>query len=262
MKKELHLLPLLTAVFLLSSCLSSGIDIVVNKDGSGEISQTFNVQKEYISFMNLGEQGISDLNMIDKETLISMAAQMGEGVTFSKVEPVSETSSYGGYTAYFKFPDITKVRTPPMPMTTPGEEIDTTDWISFDFKKGGTAKLTIISPQEEDEEDWDDGDVDSDSETPDMEDESMADQMKQIYKTMHFWLKIKVNGSISTTNALYVDGSEISIIDMDFEKVVENDDLFKHMTSGNNPDLEEVRDQLEKIGVKVDDQEKIEVSFR
>ncbi len=262
MKKVLYLLPLITAVILLSSCLSSGIDIVVNKDGSGEIIQTFNVQKEYIAFMNLGEQGITDPNMIDRDALTALASQMGDGVTFSKVEPVSGTSAYAGYKAYFKFTDISKVQTSPMPMTTPGEEIDSSDWISFEFKKGGTAKLTIISPQEEDEMDMDEGDFDSDSDSLEMEDEGMVDQLKQIYKTMHFWLKITVNGNISNTNALYSEGSEISIIDMNFEKVVENDQLFKHMTSGENPDLEEVRDQLEKIGVKVDDQEKIEVSFR
>lgn len=262
MKKVLHLLSLIMAVFLLSSCLSSGIDIVVNKDGSGELVQTFNVQKEYIAFMNLGEQGISDPNMIDREALTALASQMGEGVTLSKVEPLSETSVYAGYKAYFNFTDISKIQTSPMPMTTPGEEIDSSDWISFEFKKGSTAKLTIISPQEEDEMDMDMNEEYLDSESLEMEDDSMIDQLKQIYKTMHFWLKIKVNGNISNTNALYSEGSEISIIDMNFEKVVENDDLFKHMTSGENPDLEEVRDQLEKIGVKVDDQEKIEVSFR
>lgn len=262
MKNVLRLLPFFAAAILLSSCLSSGIDIVVNKDGSGEIVQTFNVQKEYLSFMNLGEQGISDPNMIDRDALTALATTMGEGVTFTKVEPVSETSPFAGYKAYFRFSDISKVQTSPMPMTTPGEEIDKSDWISFDFKKGGTAKLTIISPQDEDDEDEDDDDSDYDSDSDDMEAEGMADQLKQIYKTMHFWLKITVNGSISDTNALYREGSEISLIDMKFEKVVENDELFKHMTSDESPDLEEVRHQLEKIGVKVDDQEKIEVSFR
>ena len=56
--------------------------------------------------------------------------------------------------------------------------------------------------------------------------------------------------------------SEVTLMDMNFEKIVENDDLFSHITSENSSDLDEIREQLEKIGVKVDDQEKIEISFR
>jgi hypothetical protein len=262
MKKVLQILPLFMAVILLSSCLSSGIDIVVNKDGSGEIIQTFQVQKEYTAFMNLGEQGMTDPNMINREALANQAATMGEGVTLNRVEPVSETSSFAGYKAYFTFTDINKVRTSPTPTITPGEEVDSSEWIRFDFKKGSTSKLIIITPQEEKAPPMDEEDYDTESDSPEMEDEGMMEQMKQIYSTMHFWLKIKVNGNISNTNALYSEGSEISILDMNFGKVVENDELFKHITSDQNADLDEVRDQLEKIGVKIDDQDRIEVLFR
>jgi len=262
MKKVLQMLPVLAVVMLLSSCLSSGIDIVVNKDGSGEIVQTFQVMREYIAFMNLGEQGITDPNMIDKEALTAQAATMGAGVTLSRVEPVSETSPFAGYKAYFTFTDINTVKTSPTPMTTPGEEVDDSELISFEFKKGSTSKLTIITPDEEEDSHVDEGDFDVDSDSEDEADDGMMEQMKQIYQSMHFWLKLSVNGSISNTNALYTDGSEISILDMNFGKIVENDDLFKHMTSDDSSNLDEVRDQLEKIGVKIDDQKQIEVSFR
>lgn len=260
MTKILRLILLLAIGILLSSCLSSGTDIIVNKDGSGEIIHTFQIMKEYMTFMNLEEQGISDPNMIDKESLIERAATIGEGVTFSKVEPVSESSLFAGYKAYYTFTDINNVKTSSTPMTTPGDELDTSEWISFEFKKGGKSQLTIITPHNEDSAEMDNDDVDSDS--SEMENEGMIQQLKQIYKTMHFWLKISVNGNINKTNAYYSDQSEITILDMNFEKVVENDELFKHITSGENPDLEEVRDELEKIGVKIDDQERIEISFK
>ncbi len=51
-------------------------------------------------------------------------------------------------------------------------------------------------------------------------------------------------------------------MDMSFEKIVENDEIFSHITSENSADLDEIRDRLESIGVKVDDQERIDISFR
>jgi len=263
MKKVLKLLPLLSILFLLSGCLSSGIDILVNKDGSGEIIQTFHVQKEYMGFMNLGEAA-ADPNMINKVELTNRAKSMGEGVTFTKVEPVAGNSPFAGYKAYYSFRDISKVKTSSSPMTTPGETVDDSDWIRFDFKKGGTSTLTIISLSQEEEYDGDGEDFgsdDGDFETEEA-DENMIEQMKQIYKTMHFWFKVKVNGNISNTNAVYSDRSEVTIMDMRFEKIVENDELFSKITSEQNSSIDEVRDQLEKIGVKIDDQEKIEISFR
>jgi len=261
MKKVFKILPLLITAILLSGCLSSGIEIVVNKDGSGEIIQTFQVQKEYMAFMNLGEE-TTDPNMINQKELSNRAVQMGETVRFDRVEPMAEDSLFAGYKAFYSFTDISKVRTTATPMTSPVEmEEDDSEWITFDFKKGGTSKLTVISSSGEEEE-WESDSEDFDAESAPEADDGMKEQLKQIYKTMHFWFKIKVNGNISDTNAAYSSNSEVIIMDMNFEKIVEDDELFSHITSENSSDLDEVRDQLEKIGVKVDDQEKIEISFR
>ena len=254
MKKTIKLLNLLLLAGLLTSCLSSGVDIVVNKDGSGEIIQTFQIQKEYMAFMNQGETQ-TDPNMIDRQALANMAASMGEGVTLKKVEPADAASPYGGYKAYFVFSDISKVRTPSSPMTTPGELTDSSDWISFAFKKGGTSTLTVMTTGSDQMDDSDE--MEMTEETTSEEDEGMKEQMKEIYKTMHFWVKIQVNGNISDTNALYSDQSEVIMMDMNFEKIVENDSLFSHLTASANADLEDVRDELEKVGVRIDDQEKI-----
>ena len=261
MKKVLKLLPLMLGVIMLSSCLSSGIEIEVNKDGSGQIIQTFHVQKEYMAFMNLGEE-TTDPNMINRQELGNRARDMGEGVTFSKVEPAPEASPFAGYKAFFTFTDIRKIRTTATPMTTPGETVDASEWITFDFKKGNTSTLTIISASDDEDYDEQDEYSDSDSESSEEVDESMQEQLKQIYSTMHFWFKVRVKGNISNTNARYSTNNEIALMDMSFEKIVENDDVFSHITSDSNSDLDEIREDLERIGVKVDDQEKIDITFR
>ena len=256
--KKIQLILLITAsFFLLSGCLTSGIDITVNKDGSGEIIQTFMVIKEYMAFMGLGEEN-SDPNMINKVELKKLAAAMGDGVSLSKVKPAEEDSLYSGYKAYFTFSDISKIRISITPATTPGtSEGDDMNWITFDFEKGRNPVLTIISQSDESDKEVDK----HDSSEPEETDEGMKEQMKEIFKSIHFWFKVNVNGKISNTNASYTDGSVVTIIDMNFEKIVENDELFTVITSDKNSDLEDYKDQLEKIGVKIDDQDRIEIRF-
>ncbi len=255
------------STILITSCLSSGIDITVNKDGSGEIVQTFKVLKEYTAFMNLDDESNSDPNMINEMELGQIAAAMGKGVTLRKVEPMSEESLYAGYKAYFDFTDISKVKTSITPMMAPGMmDTEESDLVSFDFKQGKTSILTIISyPEiEEDSEEYSDEYPEEDLETADsgMDDEGMIEQFKQAYKTMHFWFKVKVNGTISDSNAFYTDSSTATIMDMNFEKIVEDDKLFTELTSDQNSDLDEYKEELEKIGVKIDDQEIIEIRFK
>ena len=262
MKKVQKLLIILSVTLFFTGCLSSGIDIVVNKDGSGEIIQTFEVQKDYVGFVTQGTEN-PDPNMINKEELINRASQMGEGVRFVRVEPSRPDSPYAGYKAFYSFSDISKIRTTATPMTSPVEmEESDSDWIRFDFERGTIPTLTIISSSEKDEDYEDDDEQDYDSDEAEQTDEGMQEQMKQIYKTMHFWFKVRVNGRINDTNAAYSGNSEVVIMDMNFERIVENDDLFSHITSVNSSDLDSIRDQLEEIGVKIDDQEIIEISFK
>ncbi len=261
MKKLSLFFFIVLSLFLLTSCLSSGIDINVNKDGSGEIVQTFKVLKEYMAFLN-ADGNIADPNMINEVELKKMASLMGEGVVLDRVEPMAASSNFAGYMAYFTFPDISKVQTSRSPITSPGEvEIDKSDWISFDFKKGRTPVLTIITPPES-TSDYDSEDEDMELETNQQADPSMMEQMKQVYKSIEFWIRIKVDGDIKKTNASYANGSVVTIMDMKFDKIVENDELFTKMTAGSEDDMEEYKDELEKLGVKIDFQEKIEISFR
>jgi len=259
MKKLLLALSTAIISIVFTGCLSSGIDISVNKDGSGEIIETFYVLKEYVAFMGLDEEN-SDPNMINREQLNQKAKTMGEGVTFSKVEAAEGSSPLAGYKAYYTFSDITKIKTSITPMTAPGELVEEdTDWITFNFKKGSSPVLTINSKQQDESETSEDMETYPESEETD---EGMIEQMKEIYESMNFWFKITVNGRISDTNASYSEGSTVTIMDMNFEKIVENDELFTKITSDTNSELKDYKEELEKIGVKIDDQEKIEIKFR
>ena len=249
---------------LLMGCISSGVTVKVNKDGSGEIIQTFKIKRDFVGFMSMSEEP-TDPNLIDMDALELAAQSMGEGVSLSKVEPMPESSPYAGYEAYFKFSDISKIRVSVSPSTSPEASSEDNEWISFDFDKGGTSKLTMYLENEEEVQeevevidltDGEEGEVSSEI------GEGMGDQLKEIYKDMHYWMKIEVNGKITDTNASFTDGSVITIFDMNFEKIVENAELFEKVTGEDPGSMKEYKEELATAGVFIDDQDEIFVSFK
>ena len=247
---------------LLLGCISSGVIVKVNKDGSGEIVQTFKIKKDFVGFLSMSEEP-TDPNLIDMESLNLAAKAMGEGVSLTKVEPMTEDSAYAGYKAYFKFQDISKIKVSASPSTSP-EAIseDSKDWINFDFTKGKTSKLTMHLSEQDTEQTDQKTSSEKDEAVEASTEEGLGDQLKEIYKDMHYWMKVEVVGNITNTNALYVDGSQITIFDMNFEKIVENDELFKKVTAENPGSMNEYKDELSKVGVFIDDKEEITVSFK
>ena len=244
----------------LMSCISSGITVKVNKDGSGEIIQIFKIKRDFVGFLSMTDEP-TDPNLIDREALELTAQSMGEGVSLSKVEPLPNDSTYAGYTAYFKFKDISKIKVSASPSTSPeAVSEESNEWIKFDFDKGTTSKLTMYLSEmmEEDETSH----IEEDEEIEASADESLGDQLKEIYKDMHYWMTFEFNGKITDTNASFVDGSKITIFDMNFEKIVENDDLFQKVTNDDPGSMKEYKEELATAGVFIDDQEEITVSFK
>ena len=242
---------------LLMGCISSGVTVKVNKDGSGEIVQTFKIKRDFVGFLSMSDEP-TDPNLIDMEALELAAQAMGEGVSLSKVEPMPESSPYAGYEAYFKFSDISKIKVSAEPSTSPESSSEDNDWISFDFDKGSTSKLTMYLPDEKEDE----APAEENGELEASADEGLGDQLKEIYKDMHYWMTIEINGKITNTNASFVDGSTVTIFDMNFEKIVENDELFKKVTGDDPGSMKEYKDELATAGVFIDDQPEIVVSFK
>ncbi len=243
-------------------CISSGVTVKVNKDGSGEIIQTFQIKRDFVGFLSMSEEP-TDPNLIDREALELTAQAMGEGVSLTKVEPMPENSAYAGYIAYFKFKDISAIKVSASPSTSPeAVNEENNDWVSFKFEKGNTSKLTMYLSGMTDEDTEENYNAEDGEEMEASADEGLGDQLKEIYKDMHYWMKFEFNGKITDTNASFVDGSKITIFDMNFEKIVENDDLFKKVTNDDPGSMKEYKDELAIAGVFIDDQEEIVVSFK
>ncbi len=266
MKKIILIAALLPLLFM--SCISSGIRIKVNTDGSGEVIQTFKIKRDFVGFLSMSEEP-TDPNLIDQEALKLTAETMGEGVTLSRVEPMPEDSPYAGYIAYFDFTDITTLRVSASPSTSPeAADENSSDWFTFDFDKGTTSKLIMYTGDHNSiNEDQNNMESSDSAEMGDKEIESevgtgMGEQLMEIYKDMHYWMEVEVNGKITDTNAYFTEGSLVTIFDINFEKIVQNAELFEKVTGDDPGSMKEYMDELSEAGVFIDDQNKIFINFR
>ncbi len=255
---------------MLGSCFSTNWLIMVKKDGSGTITMDFTMDQSVMGMMQ-GMGGGGDApaqtgaDLINADDLSRLARAMGEGVRYVSAEPADKGGNIG-YKATFAFDDISKVHIDPM-LGAPSdgdesEEVEADDVISFAFKKGSRPQLTIITDQSENNSDTEDySDTESEAQSPE-EAAAMANMMKPFLGSMSFSVLVKVDGAISSTNASYVNGSTVTMMDFDMGKIIDNNDLFTKVMADNSMEDEEVRKELAKNGVLIELQEKVTVDFR
>jgi hypothetical protein len=243
----------------------------VNKDGSGTIEEKVIASQTLVSminsFMEMGDSASTEeFSLLDEEELRNDALNMGEGVRFLRAEEIKEGNGEG-YIAYYEFDDITKIKVDddpedkvPSDVMEAGEEtgIDA-EYITFQFIEGDPATLIInLPPKDEEDLSFEDTEVSEDS----LADEAWAEQLQEIFKDLRFSVRVEVDGDISETNATYVNGSEVTIFEMDFRKILENPEKFNEFKKKQPDTFEEMRELLEETpGFKIELEEKVKISF-
>jgi len=272
------LVPAVLLVALLG-CFDSAILVKVNKDGSGTVEETVILSTAFTELMASfgagmgGESGDGDeQDLVDEEKLRSKAAAMGPGVELVRAEPVV-TDSGSGFRAVYRFKDINTLQVNQNPSDnvpgppSGGEEAESTEeLLQFRFTRGGTATLEILYPQELSEEQAEEGtgELQGADEQPDMSaDPEMMAMMKELYRGMRMRLAVEVNGSIVETNASYRDGSRVTLMDVDFGKLMDEGDKFDELMRAKPETVEEMKEVLQGVeSIKVETAENIRIRFR
>ncbi|OYV06308.1 MAG: hypothetical protein CFE26_07005 [Verrucomicrobiales bacterium VVV1] len=271
------LLPALAAAaaLSLSSCFQSETVIHLNKDGSGTIVETNTVGAQMIAMMaqmgGLGgeeEKGKDPLaEMFSEEEAKKKVANYGEGVTFVKVEKVEADGKKGGRATY-KFADINKLKINPdagasgLKDTMPAaEEVKEAEKkakpVTFAYAGG---KLTVNLPQP-------DAKKAAGGEAPKAEageqDPQQMEMMKKMMGDMRFSVKLVADGGISETNATYSEGGTITLMDMDFGKIVNNEAAFKKLQTLDQEDPEAFRTAFKDVeGLKMETKKEVSVTLK
>ena len=259
---------LFTALIVMTGCIDATIDVKVKKDGSGVLMEKTYLNDAAVQMMAAmmapglpGAQGENtapaDQPTYDKNELRAKAAEYGEGVKFLGVKDHVNKQGRRGYIAKYIFPDITKLNLKPESgKGTP----DAMGKIAFDFEPGETARLTIHCPPGPKKE--------SDPSAKESEEEPAPEQvaqMQQMLDGMRFWLRVRVDGKISKTNAEYVNKKKngITLIRMDVGKLVQDIDELKKVGTNQPDDLAAMKAALGHLKyMQIEGQEKIEVEFQ
>ncbi len=274
---------LVLACSLITGCFSIETVVHVNKDGSGTVTEKMLMGRMFVEQMKAmasqmgsmgGDAAGGGFALLDEEKLRARAARMGEGVSLVKAEPVSNAKGEG-YKALFAFTDVRKLRLNQNPgdvmPSSPGEEAPPAEeFIVFAFDAGSTSILKITMPEESDDEGAGESMTDDESfggmdegEVGNPDDEAMAEQMKMMFKDMRISMAVEVEGEIVDTNASHREGSRITLMELDFGKLLENPEKFEALQSAEGQNLQEVKKLMEDLpGIKVELNPELKVSFR
>jgi hypothetical protein len=266
---------LLLCGFVTSGCLTSVTTIKVKPDGSGTIEQSIAMKAEAAAQLTAMASTFGDAAEKDKDRpaappelfsekeMREAATKFGEGVTFVSSQPI-KTNDLVGRVATYSFADITKVRVnqkPPSPKGAPAEPESKSkaDDVAFTFLRhpGGTSVVTVLFP-EPDLSKKKDKDADTESKKPDPTQLAM---MKKMLDGLRIEIALEVAGAIVKTNSSYVQGSKVTLLEMDFAELMTNDAVLGKLA--NPESIEDAKQMLKGVkGVKVNLDREVMVEFK
>jgi len=265
------ILPILSvlAACSLSSCFQSETIVRLNKDGSGTLTEETGFGAKAIEMLaqlaQFGGDAAKDplAEMASEDKAKARAAQLGEGVTFEKVEPTAKNGGKGAKVTY-RFADINKLKISPdeaaknsipqMPGQ-PAPEVKKTEPIVFNYADG---KLSIKIPQPKNEEK-------PAGEAPPKQEIGAEEEkaMKELFADMRVSVKVVIEPGISSSNATHVEDNTITLVDMDFGKMMETPGTLQKMASMGQGNPEKAMEEMKKLdGVKVESKPEIEVTLK
>ena len=279
LRSRLVLYPLMTALLLsLTGCLTFESIIKLKRDGSGTVEQTFIFTSEMLRMALLfgGDDG-GPVELCDQEELAEQAASMGEGVSLLSSEAIDDGDAIG-CRAIFAFDDINTLNVSFNPedqmpggmaaeepdAETLDEETENVDFISFRFDPGRPAALTVTMDQDpgndeasaEEESSFDAAEIDSTMKRQQMQ------MMREMFKGARLAILLEIEGEIKETDASFRDGNRITLMEMDFDKLLEDEESLEKLADADPQNTDEMKALMEDIeGVKLETKEMFTVTF-
>lgn len=270
MMKLIRLAVATLLLLTLTGCISSSTLIRLNADGSGTIEQTILLGTAFAeqikqmmaemaaAFGGEGQEAEAQ-ELFPEAEFRDGAAELGEGVRFVSHQSV-KTPEAEGVRVVYAFDDVTKLHISQKPSSPsgpgqPAAEGERED-LRFRFERAGDRSiLTVLSP--EPQAALDAGSAEPKS-TPseaeaEIDPEELA-QMQEILQDLRIDIAVEVAGKLIRTTSPYVDGSRVTLLEMDFKALLEKPEKLKALaTSGaQEPSLEEAKRLLRDIpGIKV-----------
>ncbi len=250
------LLAVVTSVAL-TGCLNSTTLVKLKTDGSGTVEQTTLMNVAALKAMMPGADKQVGGNGIDKADLERTAARMGKGVRLVSAEPAKGANGFEGSKAVFAFDDINQIQVsqgPDMGDSRGSSEPNENDPVKFKLtRSGATSTLTIAFVDKP----GNGGGSAGDSPLGDMDltNPMMMNMIKSMFAGFKISIGLEVVGTIVKTNAEYVSGSRLTLLEMDMEALLADEAKLKALQGKLGPDtsFSAVKPYLKDIkGIKID----------
>jgi hypothetical protein len=271
--RALVLLPFL--VLPTAGCIAFETLVKVKPDGSGTVVQSMSMSAENMEMMKsmkgdgakveVGGKPMT-LDAKDLEQAKAEAPKMGEGVTFVKAEPI-DTKDAKGMRSFYAFKDVTKLKvsqkpsSPGGPPAPGGAAVD--DSMKFGFTKSakGNSVLTVTMPDLKTAADK----KAAGTKPPEAPPEAM-EMMKQMFKGLRIAIAIEPEGQVIQTNSPFVDGSRVTLMEMNFDSLLADEAKLKQfnaaMEGGSIADAKRLMKGLAGVKINLDPEVKIEFAAK
>ena len=259
---------LLLPVTLFTGCLQVDTTVKLNKDGSGTIeekvmmsSMVVQMIKQFMNSMPDSSGEKQEFKLFNEEELRGKVSEYGEGVKYIEGKELSK-DGWEGYKAVYSFKDINNLRMDTNPnkkveLDEGGSEVEN-DFFSFRFKPGNIAELIIDRPDVSMKE----GTETDESNNESMQNQPLNDSMVKMMDGMRIKISLQPQGNIVSTNASYVEGSEVTLLDLDFSKLLKNKgslDMLKKNPPKSLDDMEKIVKNIP--GMKIEIQKPVSIKF-
>ncbi|HEY7499877.1 MAG TPA: hypothetical protein VH740_15260 [Vicinamibacterales bacterium] len=225
---------------LCAGCIRSTTSIELRADGSGTVLQETGISSQALVMLkSMAPQGTgkeSSSEMFTEDQARKTAAAMG--VTFVSGEPF-KTAELEGYRARYSFADITQVKVNMSQGMGGASTTSKEPPFAFLFDKGATASTLTIQMTEQ-------GAISGMNSLPGLPpgggttdaDKAQAAQalamMKMMLRGLFVDVSLNVDGRIVKTNAPHVEGSRVTLLQIDFDKLLADEASLLKLQSASD----------------------------
>jgi len=238
MKKHVALLLAISTCLLLTGCIELDSVLTINKDGSGTIEETTLLNDQAAAMMSMmatagaGQPGAPapppDL-MVSREKAEATAKEIGPGVTLKTFEALKTPDGKQGQKLVYAFPDISKINYQ-----------SGSSAASFSFSNGtltvrnlSSASKTAAAPPLPGAPAIPGRGANATPPT----DQEIA-MVKSMFAGMRMALRVTAPGGIASSDATFVDGNTVTLLDLQLDKLFDNPEaLAKLSTMSPSPNM-------------------------
>jgi hypothetical protein len=260
---------------LLVGCFAYDTVVRVAPDGSGTVEQELVVTGPLAEMVRTAAEAGEKGDEMD----LCEPSDLGEGVRLVSAVPIL-TEDRVGCRQVYAFADVNTLRLQldpggrlPEGLRQEGEGVEGPEEpISFSFQPGSPAVLRVRMPEqetgrEEDEDEEEDDDAEEVARPKTAEDAAgqamMMAMMREMLRGSRFSVQLVVEGDILETDAAFRDGNRVTLLEFDFDALLEDPEAFERLMETEDRSRDAARELLaETPGIRLETREEVVIRFR